>query len=249
MPKLNDLTGKRFGRLEVLGRATNDKSGNRMWLCRCDCGEETTVYGVHISRGKSLSCGCLQREETGKRARTHGLRKSRTYRIWAGMKYRCQSPDCASYRNYGGRGITVCDEWQSFESFYSDMGKAPAGLTLERINNEAGYSKSNCRWATRKEQCNNTRKNKTITHDGLTLTQTQWAERQDINLWTLRKRFDLGWSNHDALTIPPGLVRPSMQRPTRRNRRINRMKFPNGQTKARLTARASLPRLESRSGT
>lgn len=163
MGKLVDLTGRTFGRWTVLKR--NQTIGVQIyWTCRCECGTEREVAGVSLRFERSLSCGCLNIELSRKRI-AHGhtrrengnKRKSRVYSIWQNMWARCTSPTHDNYRYYGGRGIRVCKRWDVFESFLSDMGEPPPGLTLDRIDNEGNYEQGNCRWATRKQQSANKR--------------------------------------------------------------------------------------------
>lgn len=164
MPKLIDLTGKRFGRLTVIERyGTVD--GHAAWKCKCDCGNKTVVNGKWLRAGKTTSCGCYHKELLAKRSKTHGMTKTRLYSIWHDMKNRCFYQKDKSFEDYGGRGITVCEEWKnSFESFrdWSLLNGYSDNLTIDRINNDGNYDPSNCRWVTMKEQCSNRRKRGTL---------------------------------------------------------------------------------------
>jgi lambda repressor-like predicted transcriptional regulator len=135
---------------------------------------------------------------------THRLSKTPTYQTWMDMKQRCDNPKSVAYHNYGGRGITVCKRWYTFENFLSDMGSRPNGYSIERIDNSKGYAKGNCRWATRKEQANNTRWNRLITFKRVTKTMMQWANEKRLHPKTLQNRIKRGWSIADALTLPVG---------------------------------------------
>ncbi len=132
----------------------------------------------------------------------HGMFGTRVYNIWAGMIQRCQNPRDVSYHRYGERGIEVCHRWLDFKAFYEDMGDPPPRHSLERIENGSGYSPKNCRWATSKEQCRNTRRNLVLTLDGTTKTAVEWAEELGVNSKTLYTRKSRGWSDERALTQP-----------------------------------------------
>lgn len=207
MGRLVDLTGQKFGKLTVIEKVGIAKHGDHAkWLCQCECGKTIITLSNSLRQGKTLSCGCIRIEcamcEVRKRTK-HGLSKERLYNIWYGMIDRCTHCNCDRYADYGGRGITVCAEWlHDFQAFY-DWSMANGykdNLTIDRIDVNGNYEPSNCRWATYKEQANNTRKNHLITYNGKTQTMTQWAETLKINYGTLSSRIRRGWSVKKAFT-------------------------------------------------
>lgn len=194
-----DLTGKTFGRLSVLGPGS--RQGDKLkWRCLCSCGNQTQVLGTHLRAGNQRSCGCLRVEVSTKRATKHGLGE-KARQVWHDMIERCSNPACKAYRNYGARGISVCQRWQeSLENFVVDMGLPPAGMELDRINNDGNYEPTNCRWVTHEENCNNTRRSKPIIVNGKSTTIPKLARKHGINESTLYYRLKkLGWPVERAL--------------------------------------------------
>lgn len=203
MSNFIDLIEQRFVRLLVIKQHGKNKDKRILWLCRCDCGNQTIVSGKLLRNNHTKSCGCLAKEGNNT---THGhLRDGKVssmYRSWAHMIGRCNNPNRKDYHYYGGRGIRVCDRWRnSFKNFLVDMGHPPTDKhTLDRINNNKGYCTENCRWATMKEQCRNRRNNRLVTYQGKTQTLTDWAEETKIAYDTLRARLNRGWSTERTLS-------------------------------------------------
>lgn len=205
-----DLTGQSFGRLKVVALADSLRHPcgdvSRRWTCICECGQTAIVIAKALRRGVTTSCGCLQRERASTANTRHGQTvsgRSGAYRTWQAMLTRCTNPNQRSYRDYGGRGIDVCERWLgSFEAFFADMGERPAGLTIDRIDNARGYDPGNCRWATRVEQQRNSRATKFVTVDGTSDTLAGWAERTGIPATAIRARIARGWSAMRAVSTP-----------------------------------------------
>ena len=177
-----------------------------MWKCRCDCGKETVVAMGHLRSGHTKSCGCVLRESASRRQKTHGLTRTRLYSIWSNIKCRCENPKSPNYERYGGRGITICEEWgRNFEPFkeWAFANGYKDDLTIERKDNNAGYTPENCRWATAKEQGNNKRNNHIIEINGELKTMAQWCERYGKTYDLVKQRINkLGWPPLVALTTP-----------------------------------------------
>lgn len=205
-PKKN-IVGQKFGRWTVISFAGYGErpeiSKNSMWLCNCDCGTEREVLGRSLVYGYTESCGCLSSEITADRNKTHGMSHTREYNIWCLMRRRVNGngneKDLARYKD---RGITCCVRWGSFESFYEDMGPCPPGHSIDRKNNDLGYSPDNCRWATSKTQARNRVTSLVVNAFGESLTLAEWADRTTIpypSLWA--RIFVLHWSPEKALSI------------------------------------------------
>jgi len=194
-PRIKDMTDEVCGRLTVIGLDTSNTTKRAKWLCECSCGNKVSVDGKNLRTGHTRSCGCLELKLKTK----HGMQKEPIYKIWQSMSRRCDDVNNNQYKDYGGRGITVCDEWLKFENFYNDMGDSN-GLTLDRKNNNKGYYKDNCRWATRKEQQNNKRNNRILNFKDKSQSVSLWADEVGLIYNTLIARLNHGWSVEDALT-------------------------------------------------
>lgn len=207
MGKYVDLTGQRFGRLIVIKRADNSKDNRAKWLCKCDCGNEKNIVGKSLRKMKTQSCGCLQKEQAKMVNTKHGMRYTKLNKTWNSMKQRCNNSNCKQYKNYGGRGIKVCDEWldkeNGFINFYdwSMNNGYQDNLTIDRIDVNGNYEPSNCRWANMKQQSNNRRDNHNITYNNETHTIAEWSEILNINRYTLYYRINKSnMSIEEALT-------------------------------------------------
>lgn len=190
--------GARYGRLVVLGEGPPpvhpSRSSRSVWVCQCDCGTVTTVTARYLRVRRFPSCDCWEAELAA-----YGAEDS----IWQSMRARCRNPNNPSYHRYGGRGITVCERWESFALFLADMGPRPSPEhSLDRIDNDGPYSPENCRWATRTTQNRNTRRNHRLTHDGRTLAIVEWAELLGLHAVTIHLRLKRGWSVERTLSTP-----------------------------------------------
>ena len=201
MSRIKDLTGQRFGRLVVVKRhPITSQWGNLLWECQCDCGKTSVARSNNLIAGKTASCGCGRVEHHI----THGKRHSPEYYAWANMIQRCTTPTNPGYAFYGGRGIKVCDEWlKSFEVFYADMGPRPsADHSVERRDVNGNYESSNCFWATKTQQNNNTRRNVYYEFGGRRITEAQLAHEHGLSQQTLRGRLARGMTLEEALAKP-----------------------------------------------
>lgn len=194
-----DLVGKTFGALAVIERAGSRPRGGVMWACRCACGATTVVDGANLRKGATKSCGCKQ--NAGQRA-THGMAGTPTYVSWLNMRARCNDPTADQFAHYGGRGVTVCEAWRSFEGFFADMGERPAGTTLDRIDPNGNYEASNCRWASAVEQARNRRGALLVAHNGVSATLGAWSDQSGIPYKTLWQRYHVSGFRGDKLFSP-----------------------------------------------
>ncbi len=191
-----DLTDQRFGRLTVIKEAPKRKKTS-MWLCKCDCGNSAVVSVSDLRRGHTKSCGCLRVDINT----THGIYNTKLYRIWHEMQRRCNDHNKTAYMRYGGRGISICSEWDDPKMFY-DWAMANGyeeGLQIDRIDNDGDYEPNNCQWVTAKENCNNRQTNVTIELNGQTKTVMEWSRITGIPHSTIRSRIKAGKPPEDVL--------------------------------------------------
>ena len=219
-----DLTGMRFGQWHVLGlakmpfREANGRSHGTRWWCECACGKVKSVAAQSLRNGDSGSCGCVSLLALRSRSRTHGMTRTPLYRIWSNIKRRTSDPKSRSYRDYGGRGIRMCDEWfNDFSAFYSYVGDRPsAEHSLDRINNDRGYEPGNVRWVLKVVQANNTRSNRMITISGVTKTLSMWCRDNGVDYKAAHARLRAGWTEVAAVTTPVRSI-------AKRSRRVGQM--------------------------
>ena len=209
--KFIDLTGKQFGKLNVVERASDHvtASGRRYvrWRCRCECGTETDVMATNLLQGKTVSCGCHSRNQARVLHLTHGESDTRLYQVWSAIKSRCYNVNSKHYEDYGGRGIRMCDAWRDgYDAFRewalsSGYQELPfSQCTIDRIDNDGNYEPSNCRWVDGVAQANNRRSNRNFTYNGETHNIKEWSELYSIPYKTLHNRIRSGWSIDRALT-------------------------------------------------
>lgn len=198
-------SGDRVGKWTVIEPAAPTKWKQARWLCRCECGTQRPVAAHHLKLARSMSCGCGPHMNGLTHGGTLGGVSSPEHYSWRGMRTRCQNPRASNWRLYGGRGIQVCERWDSFAAFLEDMGPKPTPQhSIERLDRNGDYKPGNCIWATAKQQARNTSRNRRITFRGETRTVPEWAERTGLPYSILKKRFGLGWSVEKALTRPIG---------------------------------------------
>lgn len=192
---LIDLTGKQFGYWEVLKRTSNGKYNQSMWLCRCKCGNEKIVSGNDLRRGKTISCGCYRKDLISNRFSTHKQSKTRLYRIWCAIKKRCFNTNAYYYNRYGGRGITMCEEWKdNFVSFYnwSIINGYKENLSIDRTDNDGDYIPNNCRWVEPKIQQRNKHNNHREYFSGKLLCLADIAELTGYSFKAIQHRIKRG---------------------------------------------------------
>lgn len=192
------IAGQRFGHFIAIKEAGRNKWGAIMWLFRCDCGVEKIIDAARVAKGLVSHCTCLTTKGT------HNKSKTKEYNSWCSIIARCENPNSQEFHRYGGRGIKICDSWRlSFETFLSDMGNAPSPRhSIDRINNNLGYFKENCRWATMKEQCRNRRTNNIIDINGEKKCLLEWCESFGISIHTFKSRRRRGVTM-DKIFMPP----------------------------------------------
>ncbi len=219
-PMYKDHTGREHNGLTFLHFVERDGDGKPVWKLRCHCGVEFTARANNVLTGGTSSCGCVRRRsaaETGRRCNTtHGACKTPEYQTWDSMKDRCLNSTVRQYRNYGGRGIKVCERWlgeNGFRNFLADMGPRPSDKhSLDRINNDGDYEPGNCRWATWTEQSNNRCNNRRVTYQGREQSAAEWAREMGLPPRVVQGRLIRGWSVEDALTRPVANTGPRAQR-------------------------------------
>lgn len=193
--------GERFGRWVVMG--TKRMNGRNLVIVRCSCGFTAARTKRNLRRGRTRGCrSCASVDHA-----THGMSASRTYAVWIDMRTRCLNPKSTYYKNYGGRGISIAPRWSTFEGFFNDMGEAPDGMTLDRIDNDSNYTPDNCRWATHTQQANNRRSSRHLICRGRTQTMAEWSRDPicSVTPQTIWKRLDAGWDIEKAITTPSRL--------------------------------------------
>ena len=222
MPKrVFDLAGQQFGRLKVVN-SVYVKGAGTVWVCKCECGNEIFARAGNLTRGNTKSCGCL-RKRTKPISHPKPPRRGDTKLSWELMINRCHNRKSEKWKDYGGRGITVCPQWLDYNTFLADMGERPLGTTLDRIDNDGNYEPGNCRWATAKQQANNRRDNVRLQAFGREQTLRQWAEEYKLPVSTFAGRLQKGMEVEGALLLPlwGNLSSHEMKQKFYRNRKSN----------------------------
>ena len=210
--KYKDITGMKFGRLTPIRVCHKKKFScgrvHELWECKCDCGEKTVVDKYCLLRGSTLSCGCYHREKTIKQMTIHGHSDSKLHNVWMSMHNRCKRVNDPHYKYYGGKGISVCAEWQEFSFFYvwAIQNGWKEGLSIDRIDNYKGYSPENCRIADIITQANNKTNNRRFPFQGKEMTARQISEITHIDSVLISARMRKGWTIENAARVPPGII-------------------------------------------
>jgi hypothetical protein len=199
-----NLVSARFGRLLVRSLAFTKERGRKVWACVCDCGNTTTATTETLNAGTKKSCGCLHRETAAAINKTHGASGGKTYRIWCGINARCKTASATGFSRYGGRGLKVCRRWQKYENFLQDMGECPKGKSIERKNNNGGYTKTNCYWATPAQQSRNTCRTRFVMVRGTKKVARDAAVKNGVSVSAFKARlYKYGWSVEQACGLLP----------------------------------------------
>jgi hypothetical protein len=204
MSSPKDYIGKVFGRLKVLS-VHSVRNKRSYYECACNCGKTIVTRSDALKAGRTKSCGCLKKEssiQNGKNKRTHGMTNTRIHRIWLGVKSRCNNTNDTAFKDYGQKGITVCEEWENDFSLFLDWSISNGyndGLTLDRKNPLKNYSPDNCRWATQKQQANNRTNNKHLVLKGIKRTVSEWEDISGVNRTTILHRYKKGLSDDEIL--------------------------------------------------
>lgn len=201
--RFNDLTGRVFGHWTVTRLSDKvSKTGALYWEAACVCGAKSEVRGTALTSGTTESCGCMKPAAVASARASHGLARAPIYHVWASMRARCKNPNRPEFSNYGGRGITVCSRWESFDAFFSDMGNPPfKGAQIDRIDNSRGYEPGNVRWVTAKQNMLNRRVTRTVSINGEVMPVVTASELTGIKVDTLKDRANKGWEG-DRLIAP-----------------------------------------------
>lgn len=207
--KYTELSGKRFGKLLVLCRINRTEDGDNapIWECKCDCGNMTKVKSGNLMNGKTNSCGCIRRKNTselGRSRRVYSETEKRLRSIWTDMLRRCEKPSNKDFHNYGARGIVVCNEWHSFDTFkeWSFENGYASSLSIDRVDVNGDYSPSNCKWATVTEQANNKRNTQFVNYNGEKISVANLSREKGVSYPTLLSRIKAGWDIETAVSKP-----------------------------------------------
>lgn len=208
MSKYKDLLNQKFGKLTAKKFVGKNKQYDALWLCDCDCGNEKIVSAGKLQSGHTQSCGCFQRERTKEAHTKHSLyynsegKRSKLYHVWGSMKERCFNKNSKSYPDYGGRGVTICDEWLDYTNFHkwAIQNGYKEGLTIERDNNNLNYQPSNCRWIPKSDQSKNRSSVRYLEWNGVTRSVTEWSELTGIPSNVINQRIRRSWDINKSLT-------------------------------------------------